>query len=349
MNVRYFEKRPGAWHLDFRLPGGKRVRPYGGPTEAQAKAAAPAVIQAALLGAAQAPAEPDSAPGPTLEQGYRLALRMRPAWARAKAKGSLETTYRAITASVAPSAPLASLNRERVRRLVAEWMREEGKRAGTTLSASTINHRLSFLSVLLEVADLQPHGVKHLSVRGNRRTRRITDAEYNALLDWCAANATRLGAVALSKLIQLAWHTAARQGELLALTWSDVGAEAMRLRDTKNGDDRHVPLNETAAAVLESRRHLTAPFADLNADRVTALWNDARFAMGLASDEEFVFHSIRHEWASRAVERGVNPFVIQAFMGHSNITTTQVYVKVNLKALQEASIVNRPTTAKDAQ
>lgn len=48
MNIRYFEKRPGAWHLDFRLPSGARVRPYGGPTEASARTAAPAIVATAL-------------------------------------------------------------------------------------------------------------------------------------------------------------------------------------------------------------------------------------------------------------------------------------------------------------
>lgn len=346
MTVRYYEKRPGAWHLDFRGPTGARCRPFGGETEAQAKANTARILGMAFAqpqqGPSKAPGSPAKAPeGPTLGEAYRKALRVREQWLTSKNKGSLQTTFDNL--GLPESTPMQNLTRDLVRDLRGKWLAEPGKRKGSTLAPATVNHRLSMLSVLLEVCDLPPHGVKHLSTRGNRRTRRISDAEYAAMLDWCAAHQARLGAAAFGKLIQLAWHTAARQGELLALQWPDVVPGAATFRDTKNGDTRVVPLNDTAEAVLASRRRLTAPFADLNKDRVKALWQDMRFDMGLATDEEFVFHLLRHEWASRAVDRGVNPFVIMAVMGHSDIATTQVYVKAGLGAMRAA--VSRSTTA----
>lgn len=346
MNIRYYEKRPGAWHMDFRGPEGQRCRPYAGETEAQARANAPRILGMAFAGPPAPAAAPKGAPaGPTLLEAYRKALRVREQWLTSKNKGSLQTTFDNL--GLADETPMASLTRDLVRDLRTKWMAEPGKRKGSTLAPATINHRLSMLSVLLEVCDLPGHGVKHLSVRGNRRTRRISDAEYDGMLDWCAANAHRRGALGMGKLIQLAWHTAARQGELLGLTWSDIGETSMALRDTKNSDTRHIPLNPPAKAALESRRALPAPFADLDSDRCKALWQDMRFSMGLATDEEFVFHTIRHEWASRAVDRNENPFVIQAVMGHSNITTTQVYVKAGLDAMSRA--LNAPATATAAQ
>lgn len=341
MNIRYFEKRPGAWHLDFRV-GGHRYRPYGGSTQREAEANAAKVIAAALgPAAATVPTVGQLLPtvkqmaegGMTLEQAYRKGLQVHPRWVQSKSKVTLQQTFDNL--GVKPYLPCAALTRDFVRGLVQQWRQEPGKRAGSALSPSTINHRLSMLSVLLKVADCQPHGVEHLSVKGNRRTRRITDEEINRIGWWCH-NTGRRGSKALHALVLLALDTCARQGELLGLEWRDVGKDAVTFRDTKNGETRTVPLTARAAGLLEARRGLPRPFSDTNAQQVKHLWSDMRIALGLATDEEFVFHALRHEGISRLVDKGVNPFVIQAIAGHSNITTTQVYAHASLGAMRQA-------------
>jgi len=347
VNIRYFEKRPGAWHLDIRgLPGVTRARPYGGPTEAEARRQTGAIV-ARLVGSAPA-SQPSPAPapaGPTLREAFKRALRERPQWLQAKDKSGLETTFTAIVAGTKGATedmPLATWDRAFTQAARGQWLVEPGKRKGTTLSASTINHRLSLLSVLLEVAELPPHGVKHLSVRGNRRTRRITDQEVQAMVAWCQTRSARRGAETLGVLVAVALDCAARQGELLALSWDDylpaaAGRPAtLTFRDTKNGETRTVPLTSASAALLEARRALPAPFSDIDADRITALWSDMRFDLGLASDDEFVFHTLRHEAISRLVDAGVDAFTVQAYAGHASITTTQVYAHASLGAMTRA-------------
>ena len=51
---------------------------------------------------------------------------------------------------------------------------------------------------------------------------------------------------------EIALHSGARQGEQYRLSWSDVNLEAFRatLRNTKNGDPRHAPLNGVARQAL---------------------------------------------------------------------------------------------------
>lgn len=358
MHVRVFEKRPGAWHLDVRgIPGKPRARPYAGTTEAEAKRQTAAIL-AKLLGSAPASApvpqpEPAKAPevatGPTMGQAFRRALKEREQWITSKDRGSLQTTFDSIiegTEGVSEDTPMGTWTRAFTLAARNAWLAAPGKRVGTTLSPSTINHRLSMLSVLLEVCELPPHTVKHLSTRGNRRKRRISDAEVQAGLSWLAANASRRGATSMAVLIQLGLGTAARRGELLGLEWAQVdlteGLASMTLQDTKNGETRVVPLPESCAALLRARRGLPRPFPDLDDDRATALWQDMRAAMGLASDDEFVFHALRHEWASRAADRGENAFVMQQVLGHASVVTTQVYTKAALSAMREA--VNRGAT-----
>lgn len=354
MNIRYFEKRPGAWHLDFKTAEGKRLRPYGGATEAEARRAAPGILARCLVGPAGALPEPigpvqSTVPAAqmspmTIGEAFKLGLKTRPGWITSKSKHTLQTTFDSLALPL--DTPVAALTRNFVRDLRSAWTQEPGKRKGTSLSPSTINHRLSMLSALLEVADLPPHAVSHLSVKGNRRTRRISDAELTQMQAWCAGNGSRRGAWTMGRMIWVALDCCARQGELLALTWADVGPDWVTFRDTKNSESRTVPLTPRAAQLVEAGRGLPGPFADLDADRITALWSDMRTNMGLATDEEFVFHTLRHEGLSRLADKGTNAFTIAAIAGHANITTTQVYVKASMGAMRMA-IRDVPVTATD--
>ena len=342
LNIRIFEKRPGAWHLDLRLEGGRRVRPFAGATRAEAERAAPMVIARALAEPqpSRAPDAPAKATPPqgglTVDQAFRKALRERQRWVQAKDRKGIEDLYASL--GLPPDMPCAELTKARVTELRGQWLREPGKRKGTTLTPSTINHRLSMLSTLLETAELPPHGVKHLSVKGNRRMRRISPAEVERMLAWADGHASRRGADEFRVLIELALETAARQGELLGLEWRDVDLEAgtLAFRDTKNYETRIIPLTDRAASLLRARRALPRPFPTLDKDRVVALWQDMRFALGLATDEEFVFHTLRHEAISRLVDQGVDAFTIAAIAGHASITTTQVYAKASLAGMRRA-------------
>jgi integrase len=344
MKVRYFEKRPGAWHLDFRGPDGTRLRPYGGTTEAEAQRNAPTVIAKALAPKEQAAASPQAAAfantsqlrdSPTMEGAFRLALKVREQWIKAKAKTTLEQTFDSIVdgnpRKLTRNSPVALLTRDFVRDLRALWIKEPGRRVSTTLSASTINHRLSMCSVLLEVCDLPPHGVKHLSTKGNARHRRIPPAEFARMQEWAGEQVLvgRSGAEEFARLLPAGLDTGARLSELLDLPPKDVAARSVTFRDTKNGLDRTLPLRPAAHKALlagTGRR----PFPTLTADRVTQLWALMRRSMELEDDHKFVFHLLRHECASRFADEGKGAHFIKAWLGHENIATSESYVNMSL-------------------
>ena len=47
-------------------------------------------------------------------------------------------------------------------------------------------------------------------------------------------------------------------------------------------------------------------------------------------------HSFRHYFATTLVEKGANIRVVQELLGHSSLNTTQVYLSVTAKHLEEA-------------
>ena len=131
------------------------------------------------------------------------------------------------------------------------------------MASGTVNHRLSMLSVLLDIAELPGHKVKHLSTRGNHRTRRISDDELGQLAQWLGSRDHLKGAYTFRDLIIVAVQTGARQGELLGLTWHDVTPTTLTFRDTKNSESRTVPLTAPARVVMAGRAGLAGgPFSD---------------------------------------------------------------------------------------
>lgn len=343
--MKLFIKRGALW-LNFKDPAGARRRiPTGFPAgqERAAQAALPGLLARALSPVPDVPTGVPSAPVPlnsghTFEGTFRKALRERESWITAKDRPGIEMTYEAVVDYWGRDTDLAKCTREAVLRWREAMKEAPGKRQGTTLAHSTINHRLSLLSVLLEVAGLAPHTVKHLSTKGARRKRRPREEELRAVVSWCIANSDRKGALDMADAVTTALHLVCRQGELLGLLWGDVYLDSrlVMFRDTKNGESRAVPMNEEVYRVLRARvgNGLAGPFAGLTSDRITALWAQARKALGLEHDHEFVFHvATRHEGASRLGELGASAFQIKAVMGNS-IQAADIYVKPHAESLR---------------
>lgn len=352
MKVRYFEKRGQTW-ADFTLNGDRKRVPTGAAwgNQKAAEAAMPAIIARLMqeqqggttprAAAAEVPQARTVASGHTLSSAYKLAMKTRESWMQAKDKGTLQTTFDSIVAShkdLSEDTDMAYFTRDNVRTLRATWMAEAGKRKGTTLSPSTINHRLSMLSVLLEACDLPPHTVKHLSTKGNERTRRITDVEVRKGQSWLLAHSGISGAMDFADLITVALDLGCRQGELLGVPHANIDLQARLIRfdDTKNGTSRTLPLPEASLRVLERRTAGAGPFSMLTTDRCTALWNQMKEGIGLQDDDQFVFHSLRHEALSRLGDKGTNALTLKAIAGHANVTTTQRYVHSSVTAMADA-------------
>ncbi len=134
------------------------------------------------------------------------------------------------------------------------------------VSAQTVVHELGLISRVLKACQLDwgialPQGIPTTLIRkprvSNARERRLEGQEEALLLEFLAAKPYPRVAVLL------AMETAARQSELISMTWNDVDLRrrVVRLRgvggrETKSGDDfRDVPLSSRALEVLSSLPH----------------------------------------------------------------------------------------------
>ena len=101
------------------------------------------------------------------------------------------------------------------------------------------------------------------------------------------------------------------------------------MRRSKNGETRHVPLNDAAVAALrvaEAYRN-DGPYVFLNRGGArlhsSRFWFDA--AVKDAKLKEFTWHCLRHTFASRLVMAGVDLRTVQELMGHKTIQMTVRY------------------------
>ncbi len=95
--------------------------------------------------------------------------------------------------------------------------------------------------------------------------------------------------------------TGMRAGELCALRWDDVGVHHARLRTSKTGKGRDVPLTPAARRCMESMRGFDAELVfGLKPQTLDALFRRARDRAGLAG---FTFHDARHTAATAMAQR----------------------------------------------
>jgi integrase len=137
----------------------------------------------------------------------------------------------------------------------------------------------------------------------------------------------------LGELITFALHTGMRQGEILCLKWSqvDLNRKSVTLLVTKNKDKRTIPLNLTVLKLLKDKSRVvnisgyvfvSKAGTRIDASNLRRAFNSAEERAGI---ENFRFHDLRHTFATRLVQAGVDLYVVKQLLGHKSIAMTMRY------------------------
>ncbi len=145
----------------------------------------------------------------------------------------------------------------------------------------------------------------------------------------------------LKPIVLTAIHTGMRKGELLGLTWDcvDMTHGFIRLKQTKNGKARALPLNETLWGLFSQLR--TQPAVPwVFHDHAGHRWDDVRHGFDRACEAagltDFHFHDLRHTFASWLIMRGVPLATVSNLLGHTSPTMTLRYAHLSPKHLTSA-------------
>lgn len=122
----------------------------------------------------------------------------------------------------------------------------------------------------------------------------------------------------------LAYESGLRVSEVCKLQKADINLQqkSIFIRDAKFSKDRVVPLPSTWKSYMIN-------FLPINKG-VRALEKAFKLACKKAGvNSIYHFHSLRHSFATRCLERGMPINQVSMLMGHSSIGTTNIYVQAN--------------------
>ncbi|MGD1954498.1 MAG: tyrosine recombinase XerC [Sphingomonadales bacterium] len=242
--------------------------------------------------------------------------------------------------AVPDAADLQALTIADLRALLSHWRREGLSAASCARKLSSVRAFYSFLESqaletpaalgLIQTPKLPKRTPRPLSETDSAR---LTALEENP--DW---QALRDHAVLL-----LLYGAGLRISEALGLAESDLGGDTIRVAG-KGNKTRVVPLLPMVQAAIEAyRKACPYPLSAgdalfrskrgkvLGATAVQALVRKLRGALGLP--DSVTPHALRHSFATHLLNNGADLRVIQDLLGHSSLTTTQIYTKVQTERL----------------
>lgn len=201
-------------------------------------------------------------------------------------------------------------------------------------TVSTRNKKLLALSSLLKTAreSWGIAGVPSLTFKVDKqKTKRkfiYTDEQIDSVLAYFKSR----GDTFMYDLTLYLSQTGKRLGEALRLNERDVRMDAgvIDVWVSKGDEPRGIPMTPAVKSMLERRKK----FEGKTANWIDHQWRDMRKAVGLP--DEAKIHSLRHTFATRLCEQGVDIQVVQNLLGHKQISTTTIYAKMTSKRLVDA-------------
>ena len=220
-------------------------------------------------------------------------------------------------------------------RTLADYTAELG-RARRGLAPATIGRKLAAVRSFLRFA-LGPARVPEASF-APRRPRRLPNApkanEVDATLS--AVNGEDPLGLRNHALLELVYSAGLRSAEAVGLDLGDIDFEQETVHvHGKGGKERVVPLGEEAAHWLS--RYLRDARPALARGAENALFLSARGRRLDTSTLRRLLphpHRLRHAFATHLLEGGADLRTIQELLGHSSLSTTQVYSHVDARRLR---------------
>ena len=150
-------------------------------------------------------------------------------------------------------------------------------------------------------------------------------------------------------MLELLYATGIRVSELICLNISDINLEMGFIRCNKGTRERMIPvgsisitaLNEYLAksrSLLIQRSDEKALFVNVNGKRLTrqGFWKIIKLYKNQAKiNKDITPHTLRHSFAAHLLENGADLRSIQEMLGHSDISSTQVYAQIAKNRIKE--------------
>jgi integrase/recombinase XerD len=225
-----------------------------------------------------------------------------------------------------------------------------------TTQARKVAAAKSFLRFMVDEGYLKDNpmqGVGSPKV-GKSLPKPISDREARLLLEQPAKLSTS-EAKRDKAMLELLYASGMRVSELVALNLGSVDAESVRCFG-KGRKERLIPIYPQAAAAVaeyieEVRPHLAhkkdepALFLNPRGERLTrqGFWQKIKeYAKSANLDTKISPHTLRHSFATHMLSGGADLRSVQEFLGHANISTTQVYTRLTTEHIRRSYDKSHP-------
>jgi len=183
----------------------------------------------------------------------------------------------------------------------------------------------------------------------------LTEEEVDALLG--APNVSESLGHRDRAMLELLYATGVRVSELINLKMSQVNLNQGVLRIVGKGDrERLIPLGDEAQDWLKEfmdgprveillERQSEYLFPTRRGDRMTrqAFWHIIkRYAKKAGVSKKLSPHTVRHAFATHLLNNGADLRVVQLLLGHSDVSTTQIYTHVARERLKDLHARHHP-------
>ena len=227
---------------------------------------------------------------------------------------------------------------------------EEDGRSGATVSRSLASLK-NFYTYLVTSGFLEKTPVTEIRVtRGEKKLPQIlTSREIELLL----AQPVCVDAKGYrdKAMLEVMYATGIRVTELIDLDVDDVNLEMGIVKCAGSKKTRMIPLYPAALKalsdyLLDVRASMAAPeetalFVNVGGIRMSrqGFWKILKYYQGTAHiEKEITPHTLRHSFAVHLLENGADVGAVQELMGHSDISSTQMYTQLinqRLKSVYE--------------
>lgn len=215
---------------------------------------------------------------------------------------------------------------------------EDQKKSSATISRSVASIKSFFMYLINQgVIKGNPTEGIHPPKVVKKSPEVLTVDEVNRLLEVPTGSSDK--EIRDKAMLELLYATGLRVTELISLKTTDINISMGYIECHDAKKSRVIPIDQTARAALERYIMEARPricsnseylFTNVKGEQMSrqGFWKLIKmYADKAGIDKDITPHMIRHSFASHMVSNGADLSAVQEMLGHSDISTTQIYLK----------------------
>lgn len=237
----------------------------------------------------------------------------------------------------APTAKIGAVNKFFVLGYI-EHLRKYKKRTGAPLHNNTITVLFDKLIYLLNVAEREGILTRNpaaLLSPDERPATRPTQREYLTASEVAAIIATPTEHPEIKNAFLFCCFCGLRFSDMIKLTWADIktlsdGSKQAEIKQQKTSTPLYLPLSANALNWLPERAEGVADDTPIFPQLYYVYYSRylKKLIQAAKINKRVTWHISRHTYATMLLTYGADIYTTSKLLGHSNVTTTQIYAKV---------------------